>query len=376
MIQKLISLITAVMMVLSNGAVGMGSQKSCHFSGREKIMQVENNFTAGALDYLETIAEKYSDRGDISPLSQKRACREWIIKELLDAGYDETQIREQTVFAKGLPTGKNVVLSVEGVRKKQVIVGAHYDGDGIGDNGSGLALLLATAVGFAGRRMPYTVKYVFFDNEEIGLFGAETYVNQMTDEEKENTLFMINMDSLAFGDYCNIYGGVTDFETGKVTQTASVNMAMKRASALGYHVWNTKKLDGYYEKHGEGPALDPIGLFTNPWTAENPAPANNVAYSPAQCMGVSDHDAFVNAGIEYIYFEATNWYAMGKRLNGNSYTGYFETTDTSVGEGGMFMNTRHDTFENLETLYPGRIVEHFNLYSRLLSSLILWPVSK
>ena len=151
---------------------------------------------------------------------------------------------------------------------------------------------------------------------------------------------------------------------------------MKRAQKLGFHTWNTAKLDGYYAKNGHGPALDPIGLFTNPWTAKNPAPQNSVAYSPAQCANVSDHQAFVDKGIEYIYFEATNWYAMGKRPNRDSYTGYFETTDTSVGKNGMFMNTKYDTFENLNTLYPGRIVEHFNIYSILLSSLIISPVDK
>lgn len=375
MFEKIIALFMSILMALSGGTIG-NTDKDYKFSGREKIVNSQNNFTGLALDYLETIAEKYSDRGDLNITSKKRACRKWIIEELKKAGYDDSQIKEQNVRVGLAVTGKNVVLSVEGNSKKQVVVGAHYDGDGIGDNGSGLALLLATAVGFAGRKMPYSVKYVFFDNEEIGLFGADAYVKSMSETEIDNTLFMINMDSLAFGDYCNIYGGVTDFETGKVTETGAYNMAMKRAAALGYHTWSTSKLDGYYARNGHGPALDPKGLFTNPWTAKNPAPTNTVAYSPAQCSGVSDHQAFSDVGIEYIYFEATNWYATGKELNGNSYSGYYETTDTSVGDGGMFMNTKYDTFENLNTIFPGRIVEHFNIYSRLLSSLILNPVSR
>ena len=375
MIRRILALFMVLSMILNSGLF-KDSSPDYSFSGREKIMQRDDNFTALALDYLEIIAEKYPDRGDLNVNSDRKACREWIIEELLKAGYDESQITEQKIKTAGIVTGKNIIVSVKGQKKKQVIVGAHYDGDGIGDNGSGLALLLATAVGFAGRKMPYSVKYVFFDNEEIGLFGADTYAKNMSETEIANTLFMINMDSLAFGDYCNIYGGVTDFETGKVSETSAYKTAMKRAKTLGFHTWNTSKLDGYYAKNGHGPALDPIGLFTNPWTAKNPAPLNSVAYSPAQCANVSDHQAFVDKGIEYIYFEATNWYAMGKRPNSDSYTGYFETTDTSVGKNGMFMNTKYDTFENLNTLYPGRIIEHFNIYSILLSSLIISPIDK
>lgn len=375
MIRRILALLIALSMALNCGLFKR-SNPDCSFSGREKIMRRDGNFTAAALDYLEIIAEKYSDRGDLNVNSDRKACRKWIIKELIKAGYDRSQITEQKIKTVGIVTGRNIVVSVDGKSSKQVIVGAHYDGDGIGDNGSGLALLLATAVGLVGREMPYSVKYVFFDNEEIGLFGADAYAKSMSETEIQNTLFMINMDSLAFGDYCNIYGGVTDFETGKVSGTAAYQTAMKRAEKLGFHTWNTSKLDGYYAKNGHGPALDPVGLFTNPWTAKNPAPQNSTAYSPAQLANVSDHQAFVDKGIEYIYFEATNWYAMGKKPNSDSYTGYFETTDTSVGKNGMFMNTKYDTFENLNTLYPGRIVEHFNIYSTLLSSLILNPTDK
>lgn len=375
MFRRILALFIAVSLILNCGLFKRNNH-DYSFSGREKIMRRDDNFTALALDYLEVIAEKYSDRGDLNITSEKRACRAWIIEELIKAGYDKSQITEQSIKTGGITTGKNIIVSIEGKSKKQIIVGAHYDGDGIGDNGSGLALLLATAVGFADRKLPYSVRYVFFDNEEIGLFGADYYAKNMSKTEIENTFFMINMDSLAFGDYCNIYGGVSDLNTGKVSGTAAYQMAMKRAEKLGFHTWNTSKLDGYYAKNGHGPALDPIGLFTNPWTAKNPAPQNSVAYSPAQCANVSDHQAFVDKGIEYIYFEATNWYAMGKKPNSDSYTGYFETTDTSVGKNGMFMNTKYDTYENLNTLYPGRIVEHFNIYSILLSSLITNPIDK
>ena len=54
-----------------------------------------------------------------------------------------------------------------------------------------------------------------------------------------------------------------------------------------------------------------------------------------------------------------------------AYTGYIETEDASLGEGGMFMNTEYDTIEVLNRLFPGRAEQHYHLFSPLLSALIL-----
>ena len=60
-------------------------------------------------------------------------------------------------------------LTVPGKRDDgRIIVGAHYDGSGLGDNGSGVALLLATAAGLAHVEPEFTVQYIFFDREEEG----------------------------------------------------------------------------------------------------------------------------------------------------------------------------------------------------------------
>ena len=109
-----------------------------------------------------------------------------------------------------------------------------------------------------------------------------------------------------------------------------------------------------------------------PWTPENPAPANNFAMSPAT-LPASDHVGYMDRGIEYVYFEATNWYAESgnDEVEGTSYTGYIETFDYDKGEHGMFMNTEYDTWENLNTFYPGRAAQHFAIYSPLLTALLL-----
>ena len=339
-------------------------------------------------EYMEYIATNFPDRGDIQegvdPGEDNRheECRAYLISELKKAGYTEDEIEEdafQTVKTrKGVTkiyNGVNLIVTIEGADPtKQIVVGAHYDGDGCGDNASGVALLLGNAVGMKkdGWQPQYTVKLVFFDQEEIGLYGAAHYAEEMTEEEAASTLFMLNVDSIAFGDYCNLYGGVTQ-EDGTVEGAEAYEKAMDVAESIGLKVYRTEDLDGYYEKNGEGPAIEANAIYSNPWTKENPAPFDGEIYSPATGFW-SDHVDFVEKGIPYIYFEATNWYAEGDG-GWDAYTGYFETVDeTACQEGnsydGMFMNTKYDTLANLQKLFPGRSLAHFHVYSPLLSALM------
>ena len=47
------------------------------------------------------------------------------------------------------------------------------------------------------------------------------------------------------------------------------------------------------------------------------------------------------------------------------------TYDYSLGDHGMFMNTEYDTWKNLNEYFPGRAQKHFEIYSPLLSALLL-----
>ena len=370
MFRKSVSLILAVIIAASCMLGCAVCEKPFYeLSGKDRIRKLNNNYAALAGEFLEQLANNHHYR---STVLQRKHAREYIISELKNAGYTDDQIGVEW----GVLTARNVVLTVEGKNKdKQIIVGAHYDGTGDGDNLSGTALVLANAVGLAGKKLPVTVKFIFFDLEEIGLLGSASYEKLMSREEKESTLFMVNIDSVAFGDYCNVYGGVSEDETGRVIAgTEGYEFAMKAARKLGFNTYGTKYLDGYFAKHGRGPKLDSKGLFTNPWTADNPPPVDTtVPYSPTIDESVSDHYPFSSDGITYIYFEASNWFADGGKISGKSYSGYYETTDTSIGDNGMFMNTKYDTIENLEKYFPGRAMEHFNIFSPLLSYIILHP---
>lgn len=67
---------------------------------------------------------------------------------------------------------------------------------------------------------------------------------------------------------------------------------------------------------------------------------------------------FVKVGIPYGYFEATNW-EIGEL------DGYTQTE-----KDGEIWHTEKDTISYIEENYPGRIDEHLNTFSQVLSNLL------
>ncbi len=336
------------------------------------------DYSEQAQEYLEYIGTNLTDRN--YGTKQHNDARDWIAAELLRTGYPEEAVTIQKF--DGADSG-NIILKVPGAYPDDgrfVVVGAHYDGDGVGDNGSGVALLLATAAGLRQYALPMTTWYVFFDQEELGAYGSKAFVDGLSQDELQNLQYMVNIDAVAFGDYCNIYGGAQDRETKEVSETELYEYVCRLAEDMGFNVYGTADLDGYFAEHGEGPAPDPRGVFTNPWTLENPAPSyppvdERCAYSPTT-IPASDHLYFMSAGIPYVYFEATNWYVADPDKPEISYIAYSDVGDLSLGINGCIMNTEFDNLEYLNEHFPGRSLEHFRLYSPILSRLLLEPFTE
>ena len=93
--------------------------------------------------------------------------------------------------------------SVSDPPRRVLILGAHYDtvedSQGASDNGSGLAALLTVAKHIAGRDFPFDVRIVLFGTEEYGLFGSRHYVENMSQQEIDSTIAMLNFDALGSG---------------------------------------------------------------------------------------------------------------------------------------------------------------------------------
>jgi hypothetical protein len=117
-------------------------------------------------------------------------------------------------FAGRAQVGRNVVGVLPGrderLRREAVVLGAHYDHLGAGeeeiffgadDNAAGVGALLSIAGAFA--RLPLaprrTVIFVAFDAEEIGRRGSRSYVSRPSIAVEE-TVLMINFDMIGRGD--------------------------------------------------------------------------------------------------------------------------------------------------------------------------------
>lgn len=269
------------------------------------------------------------------------------MQQLKAAGYADTQIAVQNfpfeTEDEDAYTGQNIVVTLPGQSDTQIIVGAHYDGEGAGDNGSGTALLLETACRLIGEGpLPNKLVFIFFGAEENDGDGSAAYTDAMTDREVADTAFMINMDSLICGDYCYLYGGVADFRHERVVQLEAFDKVYAISQKLG------------------------LGLRLIPWTYENPAPGFDVPDYPSPSTGDwSDHISFVERGIQYVYFEASNWDIPGPE---RQYDG-----DSETAEAGRIMHTDADTLPRIEKLFPGRALYHLQVFSLLLDTVLTQP---
>ena len=132
---------------------------------------------------------------------------------------------------------QNVVAELEGAGEGLVIVGGHYDvvpqtEDGANDNTSGIAVVLALAEALANESLSFSVRFVAFGAEEIGLFGSVHYVQSLSDEELAGIKAMLNFDVVATGDLLAATGneGLTELAL-KVAEDLGVKSAAQSLPA-------------------------------------------------------------------------------------------------------------------------------------------------
>ena len=95
---------------------------------------------------------------------------------------------------------------------RTVIIGAHYDTvpntEGASDNGSGVSTVLTVADHIAERDYPFNVRVILFGAEEVGLFGSRHYVDNMSPDEVDNTIAMLNFDAFGSGRTLQMAGDI------------------------------------------------------------------------------------------------------------------------------------------------------------------------
>ena len=106
---------------------------------------------------------------------------------------------------------QNVVAELKGESEDVVVVGAHYDivpptMAGANDNTSGTAVVLALADALSGRSLPFTVRFIAFGAEELGLYGSHNYVSALGDAELGQVKAMLNLDPVGTGAWIGVAG--------------------------------------------------------------------------------------------------------------------------------------------------------------------------
>ena len=185
--------------------------------------------------------------------------------------------------ADAVPRVSRNVIATRAGDDQMIVVGAHMDsvsvGTGAGDNASGVAAMLGAAEALADVETVYTLVFVAFGAEEVGLVGSHEYVNSLSDNIA-NVIAMINLDSVGVGSQLNVYAGalVTSPENGNHPPQFEGGPTWVRDTALGLAAEMGLPFSTTPDSSWGG--------FIGDW---------------------SDHYAFVEAGVPIAYFEAFGW---------------------------------------------------------------------
>ena len=95
-------------------------------------------------------------------------------------------------------TGTNVLAEIPGSGDGVVLLGAHLDsvpaGPGLNDNASGASTLLEVAAALADTHPKRTIRFAFWDAEELGLIGSSSYVTRLPKDQLDDIEAVVNVD--------------------------------------------------------------------------------------------------------------------------------------------------------------------------------------
>ena len=109
---------------------------------------------------------------------------------------------------------------------------------GANDNGSGTATLLAVAEHVSQTPYPFAVRFIAFGSEELGLRGSADYVASLNEEERQDTIAMLNFDALGSGVSVEVLGSAE-----------LVDDALRLGKSSGIGVTRSPPLDGASSDH-------------------------------------------------------------------------------------------------------------------------------
>ncbi len=176
---------------------------------------------------------------------------------------------------------RNVVAEKPGPGDAIVVLGGHYDSvpnvAGANDNASGTAVLLSIARSLADRELPFTVRFVPFGSEELGLLGSQAYLDSLSDEEIARIGAMLNFDALGTGSEVRILG------TSRLT-----TLGIDLGNSLDISLTRSAGLVGSSSDHATfDRAGIPVLMFTAPDASRIHTPDDTMEFVQASLLGDS-----------------------------------------------------------------------------------------
>jgi Peptidase family M28 len=166
---------------------------------------LEPNVTRVAQVIKELSGEEAVDIGDKNTTITERGSKNGRIstQQYLKQKFEDVGISTELKCYKGfMSEGCNVEGTLVGKNPNKVIlVSAHIDSvnnKGADDDASGAAALVEIATLTAGLKPENSIRFVGFDQEEIGLVGSKAYAKNLSQKDKESIIAVFQMDMIGF----------------------------------------------------------------------------------------------------------------------------------------------------------------------------------
>lgn len=222
--------------------------------------------------------------------------RDWITNKYAQFGYSDVTFDSFTYTGQNVD---NIVVTKQGsvYPDTYLIMSAHYDtknGVGANDNGTGTAILLEMARVLKDIETEYSIKFIHFTAEEVGLVGSQHYVDNVVIPNNMDILLVYNIDEV---------GGVSGMQNNTIT----------------------------CERDESNP------------------PGNNVASDVATTTLAGCIELYSNLNTTISFAYASDY--MPFQANGEIITGLYETNESP------FPHTASDIMANLDTSYVFEILQ-------------------
>jgi hypothetical protein len=124
--------------------------------------------------------------------------RDWITSLYQQWGYTDIELDE---FQYSQHLVQNIIITKTGslYPDTYLIIDGHYDtygGPGVNDNGSGTAIILEMARLLKDVQTSYSIRFIHFTVEEMGLVGSEHYVDNTVIPENMDIRLVFNIDEV------------------------------------------------------------------------------------------------------------------------------------------------------------------------------------